>query len=91
MRKALRTLVVVTAAMLLVLMAFTGCTKYANEQQLQALEETQAAAQAAEKALADCKSETASIEGQLAKQKQALEDMKKEQQAVSQRLAAMGN
>ena len=89
MRKTLRTLVVVTAAMLLVLMAFTGCTKYANEQQLQALEETKAAAEAAEKALADCKGETASLEGQLAQKKQALEDMKKEQEAVSQRLAAM--
>ena len=89
MRKTLRTLVVVTAAMLLVLMAFTGCTKYANEQQLQALEETKAAAQAAEKALADCKSETGNLEGQLADKKQALEDMKKEQEAVSQRLAAM--
>lgn len=91
MRKALRTLVVVTAAMLLVLMAFTGCTKYANEQQLQALEETQAAAQAADEALADCKGETASLEGQLAEKKQALEDMKKEQESVSQRLAAMGS
>jgi hypothetical protein len=89
MRKTLKTLVVVTAAMLLVLMAFTGCTKYANEQQLQALEETKAAAQAAEKALADCKSETGNLEGQLADKKQALEDMKKEQEAVSQRLAAM--
>jgi cell division protein FtsL len=91
MRKALRTLVVVTAAMLLILMAFTGCTKYANEQQLQALEETKAAAEAAEKALADCKGETASLEGQLAQKKQALEDMKKEQEAVSQRLSAMGS
>ncbi|MBN1560930.1 hypothetical protein JW998_11810 [candidate division KSB1 bacterium] len=89
MRKAVRTCVVVMAAMLLILMAFTGCTKHANEQQLQALEETKAAAQAAEKALADCKSETASLEGQLAEKKQALEDMKKEQQAVSQRLATM--
>jgi cell division protein FtsL len=91
MRKTLRTLVVVTAAMLLILMAFTGCTKYANEQQLQALEETKAAAEAAEKALADCKGETASLEGQLAQKKQALEDMKKEQEAVSQRLSAMGS
>jgi len=89
MRKALRTVVVVTAIMLLVLLAFTGCTKYANEQQLQTLEETKAAATAAEKALADCKSETASLEGQLAEKKQALENMKKEQQAVNQRLADM--
>jgi septation ring formation regulator EzrA len=91
MRKALRTLVVITAVVLLILMAFTGCTKYANEQQLQALEETKAAAEAAEKALSDCKSETSSLEGQLAEKKQALEDMKKEQEAVSQRLAAMGS
>lgn len=91
MRKALRTLVVITAAMLLILVAFNGCTKHANEQQLQALEETKAAALAAEKALADCKSETANLEGQLAEKKQALEDMKKEQETVSQRLAAMGS
>jgi septal ring factor EnvC (AmiA/AmiB activator) len=89
MRKALRTVVVVTAVMLLVLLAFTGCTKYAKEEQLQALEETKAAAQAAEKALTDCKSETASLEGQLAEKKQALEDMKTEQEAVNQRLADM--
>lgn len=91
MRKTLRTLVVITAVVLLISMAFIGCTKHANEQQLQALEETKAAALAAEKALADCKSETANLEGQLAEKKQALEAMKQEQETVSQRLAAMGS
>ena len=89
MRKAVRTCVVVMVAMLLILVAFAGCTKYAKEEQLQTLAETRAAAEAAEKALADCKSETASLEGQLAEKKQALEDMKKEQETVSQRLATM--
>ncbi len=91
MRKTLRTLVIVSAVMLLAMMVLTGCTKYANEQQLQALEETKAAAISAEQALADCKSETTNLEGQLAETKQALEDMKAEQVAVSGRLAAMGN
>jgi len=89
MRKALRTFVGVTAAMLLILLVFSGCTKYAKEAQLQALEETKAAAQAAEQALADCKGETSALEGQLSDAKQALEDMKQEQTAVSERLAAM--
>ena len=91
MRKTLRTLVIVAAVMLLAMMVLTGCTKYANEQQLQALEETKAAANSAEQALADCKSETTNLEGQLAGTKQALADMKAEQKAVSGRLAAMGN
>jgi len=90
MRKTLRTLVIVTAVMLFVI-ALIGCTKYAKEQELQALEETKAAAASAEQALADCKSETSNLEGQLAEAKQALEDMKAEQAAVSGRLAAMGN
>lgn len=91
MRKALKTLVAVSAVMLLVMLVLTGCTKYANEQQLQALEETKAAAQSAEQALADCKSETTNLESQLAEKKQALEEMKAEQKAVSERLNAMGS
>ncbi len=91
MRKTLRTLVIGAAVMLLAMMVLTGCTKYANEQQLQALEETKAAANSAEQALADCKSETTNSESQLAEAKQALEDMKAEQKVVSERLATMGN
>lgn len=89
MRKALKTFVGVTAVMLLVVLVFSGCTKYANEQQLQALEETKAAVKAAEQALADCEGETSTLKGDLAEVKQALEDMKNEQKAVSERLAAM--
>jgi len=89
MRKALKTFVGVTAVMLLVVLVFSGCTKYAKEQQLQALEEVKAAAQAAEQALDDCQGETSTLESELAEAKQALEDMKKEKQAVSERLAAM--
>ncbi len=91
MRKTLRTLVIAAAVMLLAMMVLTGCTKYANEQQLQALEETKAATASAEQALADCKSETTNLEGQLAETKQALEEMKAEQKTVSERLAAIGN
>lgn len=91
MRKALRTLVVVSAAMLIIILALSGCTRYANEQQLQALEETKAAAMSAEEALDDCKSETQELESQLSEAKQALEDMQEEKEAVSKRLAAMGS
>ena len=91
MRKALRTLVVVSAAMHIIILALSGCTRYANEQQLQALEETKAAAMSAEEALDDCKSETQELESQLSEAKQALEDMQEEKEAVSERLAAMGS
>jgi hypothetical protein len=90
MRKTLKSLVFLAAAIMLVLLfSFAGCTKYANEQQLQALEETKAAALAAEEALADCKGETTTLEGKLAEKKKELENAKKEKQVVSQRLAAM--
>ncbi|MDZ7315382.1 MAG: hypothetical protein ONB24_04590 [candidate division KSB1 bacterium] len=81
------------AMMVIVLLAavfvMTGCTKYAKQEQLQKLEETKSAALAAEKSLNDCKAETAKLEDELAKQKQALEDMKAEKETVSKRLAEM--
>lgn len=90
MRKAVRTLVLLSVTILLIcIFALSGCTKYANDQQLQALEETKAATLAAEEALADCKGETTKLEGKLAEQKKELESVKKEKEAVSQRLAAM--
>lgn len=91
MRKAMRTLVVFVAVLLVVTFMFAGCTKYAKQEQLQKLEETKAAALAAEKSLNDCKTESGKLEGQLTEKKQALEDMKKEKDVVSKRLAAMGN
>jgi len=91
MRKAMRTMVVFVAVLLVATFIFTGCTKYAKEAQLQKLDETKAATLAAEKSLNDCNSQAAKLEGQLTENKQALEAMKLEKETVSKRLAAMGN
>ncbi len=90
MRKALRTVVLFAAiALLLSLFALSGCTKHPSDEELQVLEETKAAALAAEEAQADCESEKSELENQLAGKKQKLEDMEKEKEAVSERLEQM--
>jgi len=90
MRKALRTVVLFAAiALLLSLFALSGCTQHPNDEELQVLEETKAAALEAEEALSDCKSERSELESQLAEKEQELEDMQEEKEAVSERLEQM--
>lgn len=91
MKKAMRTVFVFAAVLLVATFFFGGCTKYAKQEQLKALEEAKSAALAAEKSLADCKNQTAALEGQLAQKQQKLQEMKAEKQTVDNRLAAMGN
>ena len=91
MKKAMRTLFVCAAVLLVATFLFSGCTKYAKQEQLKALEEAKSAALAAEKSLADCKNQTATLEGQLTQKQQALQEMKAEKQTVAGRLAAMEN
>jgi len=62
-----------------------------NEKQLQALEETKAAAASAESSQADCEAEKSDLQGQLASKKQKLEEVKQEKIDVSARLRAMSN
>lgn len=83
---------IVFAAIGLMFFSFvlTGCGG-PNEKQLQALEETKAAAMAAESSQADCENEKAQLESQLAAKKQELADMKQEQADVNKRLEAMAN
>lgn len=74
---------------LMVSLVIVGCSRGPNEKQLKALEDTKAAALAAEQKASDCNSEKAKLEKQLAEQKQKLEAMKQEKVAVEKRLAAM--
>ncbi len=78
-------------ALMLLALLLAGCGGGPNEKQLQALEETKAAALAAESKNADCNSEKASLQKQLAEKQQKLQQMKQEKVDVTNRLSAMGN
>jgi ABC-type microcin C transport system permease subunit YejB len=90
MNKAKGLIVFTAIGLMFISFALTGCGG-PNEKELQALEETKAAALAAESSQADCESEKAQLESQLAAKKQELKEMKQEQADVNKRLAAMGN
>ncbi len=78
------------AAVCLLLFAFVlvaGCHNHPNEKELKALEEAKQAALAAETKAADCAKEKASLEQQLAQQKQKVESLKQEKAAVAKRLS----
>ncbi len=78
-------------ALMLLALLLAGCGGGPNEKQLQALEETKSAASAAEGKNADCNSEKAGLQKQLAEKQQKLQEMKQEKVDVSNRLSAMGN
>lgn len=76
-------------SLLLVSFTFIGCSRGPNEEELQVLEETKAAAAAGQQKAADCEAEKASLEGQLAELKQKNEYLKNEKPTVEKRLAEM--
>jgi len=78
---------VILLAFVLGTLGITGCTRYANQDQLKTLDETQAAAVSAEKQLADKKNEKATLEKDLAAKKAELEKVKAEKETVKQRLS----
>ncbi len=88
MRKLYRTVSTLLVALFAVSMfSFIGCTKYANEQELLALEEQKQAAVAAEKTVEERKKEKAKLESELLQKKKELQDAKKELENVKRRLA----
>ncbi len=92
MSKAIRTVASVSiAALILLSLSIVGCTSRPDEEQLQLLDETKAAALAAEQKLADCQSNNEDLSAQLAEKKDELEAVKQEKEDVMNRLEAMGN
>ncbi len=76
------------ASMALSLLLSTGCARHPNEEQIRVLEETRAAALAAEKQLEEKRQERMRLEKQLEEKKQMLEKAKKERDEVKQRVEA---
>jgi len=60
----------------------TGCTKYASEEQLKALEDAKNAALAAEKRVEELKVEKAQLEKDIAVKKQELQKLTRDRDAV---------
>ena len=66
----------------------SGCTRYANEDQLQALDETEASAQAAEGDVAQLEKEKAGLEAKLAEKQEELKQVQAEKERIAAELAA---
>jgi len=64
----------------------TGCTRYANEEELTTLDETQAAVESSDKKVEDLKQEKAELEQTLADKKVELEEVKAEKERVESKL-----
>jgi septal ring factor EnvC (AmiA/AmiB activator) len=64
----------------------SGCTRYANEEQLTALDETQSAAVSAEDQLAGKKAEKAALEAKLAEKQAELKQVQAEKEKVTAKL-----
>lgn len=65
----------------------TGCTRYANEEQLGSMDESEAAAISAEENVADLEKEKAELEAKLEEKKKELEEVKAERKKVEAKLA----
>ena len=87
MTKAVRLTVLVLFGLTLVSSVFmTGCTRYAKEEQLTALDETEASMMAAENMVADLEKEKAELQAQLDALKAELKGVQQEKEMVRARL-----
>jgi len=76
MAKGARKVMLALFSLVLLASLVTGCHRYANEEQLSTLEETQGATVAAEEDVAKLEAEKADLQAQLEQKKQELESVK---------------
>lgn len=81
-----RQLIILVGLFIVVGLLSFGCTRYATTQQLQELDDTQAAALAAEKTLVEKEMEKAGWEKKLAKKNAELKAKEKEKEQVERNL-----
>ena len=72
---------VVTASLLL-----TGCTRYANEEQLTTLDESEAAVSAAEEKIAEKEKEKADLQRKLAEKQDELKKVQAEKEKIQSKI-----
>ncbi len=87
MRRGARNIVIALVA-LVILASFllAGCTKYAKEEQLQALDESGASALAVEKKIAEKEQEKAELQRRLAEKQEELKKVQAEKAKVQSKL-----
>jgi len=66
-----------------------GCTKYATEQEINTLKETEAASKKAESRITELRQERKTVEDKIADKERELQDAETEKAAVDGRLKAM--
>jgi multidrug resistance efflux pump len=87
MTKAVRVFTLIAFCLALVSSLFvTGCTRYANEEQLTTLDETEAAAVAGEERIAELEREKTELEAKLEAKKAELEQVKQEKEKVQSKM-----
>jgi uncharacterized protein YlxW (UPF0749 family) len=87
MTKQVRSFVVVFFSLVLVVsLVLGGCTKYANEKQITKLDESEAAALAAEKKTADLEKEKADLQAKLAEKQAELQKVQAEKESIKAKL-----
>lgn len=87
MIRGVRNIMVALFALVVVLsLLLAGCTRYANEEQLTALDEGEAAAMAAEKKVADLEKEKAELQEKLAEKQEELKKVQAEKAKVQSKL-----
>lgn len=88
MKRSIRLLVVVLFSFVLLASFFMGgCTRYAKEEQLTTLDETEAAATAAEAKVAEMEQEKAELEKKLEEKQSELEQVKQEKAKIQAKVA----
>ncbi len=78
--------VLVLVAFVLVVAMLVGCTRYAGEKQLRALEETKQAALSAEAQVAQLEKENAELKAKLAEKQEELKNVQAEKEKVLSKL-----
>jgi peptidoglycan hydrolase CwlO-like protein len=83
----MRILVLVLFSLTLISSFFiTGCTRYAKEEELTTMDETEASADAAEKKVEDLEQEKAELQAKLEQKKQELKEVQAEKEKVRSQL-----
>jgi len=83
MSKSIRTILL---SMIVLSFLFAGCTRYANEEELKTLDDTQTAVKKAETKLSDLTKERRNLENKLADLQTELKKAEEEKAAVESRL-----
>ena len=87
MIRGVRNIMMALFALVIVLsLLLAGCTRYANEEQLTALDEGEAGALAAEKKVADLEKEKAELQQKLAEKQDELKKVQAEKAKVQSKL-----